>query len=497
MTVRALLAGGAILALTALSLPTFAPAGRSDVAVHRDTRSQLEAAVHLADAVAVAQAQADGPDGLPVSWCGDELTAEGTVNASVPASAAQFKVVYAYAADRPDRFAGFRDALQADVAITERFLSAQSGGTRTIRFDMGTRCGPQYADIQVVALPGPRSAYAGDFAAITTAVGRVLGDAGGPRNTVILADALSPSGVEYGLGETVMGSSGEQPGAANVHNRGGLRSVLFTRDGSPAPGAVPGGWWPEGFLHEITHNLGAVQWDAPHSTAPATAPDRSRYGHCWQGADVMCYVEDSGAAHAMRYDCPSIPGTISQGYDCGRDDYFNPAPPAGSYLATHWNTYDSAFMAPCDTIVPACGGGEQRVPAPPVATSPPMITGHARRRAAMQTQNGTWLNQPSTYVHAWQRLKDNRWSNIRRADAARYRPTTRDLGHRLRTIVVAENTDGTTASTSAPTAPIAAVAINRAAARHACRARHASHARHARHARHACRAPRREHRSHR
>jgi hypothetical protein len=86
-----------------------------------------------------------------------------------------FKVVYAYAADRPDRFAGFKDALQADMAITERFLSAQSGGTKAVRFDMGTRCGPQYADLRVVALPGPRAAYAGDFNAITAVVGRAIG----------------------------------------------------------------------------------------------------------------------------------------------------------------------------------------------------------------------------------------------------------------------------------------------------------------------------------
>ena len=59
----------------------------------------------------------------------------------------------------------------------------------------------------------------------------------------------------------------------------------------------------------------------------------------------------------MQQDCAGLPGAIPQNYDCGRDDYFNPAPAAGSYLATHWNTYDSAFLAPCGEVAPACGGG--------------------------------------------------------------------------------------------------------------------------------------------
>jgi hypothetical protein len=455
------LASSAVVIAAALALPMFAtPDQRPGIVIHRDTRSEL-ASVNLAAAVAVAQAQADGPDGLPATWCGDETTAEGPGSASQ--TAAQFKVVYAYAADQPNRFAGFKDALQADVAITERFLSAQSGGTKAIRFDMGTRCGPRYVDLRVVALPGPRAAYAGEFGAITAAVGRAMGTAAGPRNTVILADSLAPSGAEYGLGETIMGAGGEQPGAANVHNRGGLRSVLFTRDGDAPPAAARGGWWPEGFLHEITHNLGGVQWGAPHSTAPATGADRSPYGHCWQGADVMCYVENSGAAHEMQYDCSALAGTIAESYDCGRDDYYNPAPAADSYLATHWNTYDSAFMAPCAIIAPACGGDELWVPAPPVATTAPSIGGHPRRGAPLQTDDGIWLNQPDSYTRTWQRLTENRWVTVSNASTTRYTPSSRDLGHRLRVVVAAHNPDGTTASTSAPTAPLAAVAITRAA----------------------------------
>src|SRR6478735_9398208 len=191
--------GAAVFALALLALPTFAmPAKEGDKLTHLDTRSQLQD-VSLAEVVTTAQAQGDGTDGLPTTWCGDETGANNTANAATPASKAQFKVVYAYAADRPDRFAGWVNALQANVAIVERFLSANDGGTKAIRFDMGTRCGPQYVDVQTVQLPGPRSSYTDNFSAISGAVQRALGGTTGPRNAIVLADSLSGGSTEYGL----------------------------------------------------------------------------------------------------------------------------------------------------------------------------------------------------------------------------------------------------------------------------------------------------------
>src|SRR4051812_34384153 len=229
--------GAAAFALATLALPTFALTHtQPERLTHLDTRGQLQE-VNLAEVVSTAQAQADGADGLPTTWCGQETTGD---NDGDPAKA-YFKVVYAYAADRPNRFAGWKDALQANAAVVERFLSAQDGGTKAIRFDMGTNCGPQYVDIQVVPLPGPRSSYADNFGAISGAVDRALGAAAGPRDAIVLADGLSGGSQEYGLGETVMGASGEVHGASNVHNRGGLTSVLFSRDGAAAPGAAKWG----------------------------------------------------------------------------------------------------------------------------------------------------------------------------------------------------------------------------------------------------------------
>ena len=455
--------GAALFALTTLALPTFAltHAGSQDRITHRDTRGQLQE-VNLAEVVATANDQSDGGDGLPTTWCGTETTADDTANAATPVAKPQFKLVYAFAADQPNRFAGWRDALQANVAIVQRFLSSQDGGMKALRLDMGTNCGPKYVDLQVVPLPGPRSSYADNFGAIASIVQRSLAAAGGPRNAVVLADGLSGGTQEYGLGETIMGASGEQSGTKNIHNRGGLTAVLFSRNGAAAPGAARWGWWPEGFLHEMTHNLGAVQWGAPHSTEPR-GQQLPQYGHCWQGADVMCYTEDAGAAHAMQQDCASIPGAIPQSYDCGRDDYFNPAPAAGTYLATHWNTWDSVFMAPCGEITPACGGGAAWVPQPPAASAAPTVGGSVRRGSTLTAGNGNWSNGPTGYTYQWQRLATAGWTDIDGETEGTYLVTSEDLGRRLRVTVIATNPDGTASAASAPTSPVGAAGVNRAA----------------------------------
>jgi hypothetical protein len=454
--------GATIFALATLVLPTYALTHQPTRLTHFDTRSQLMD-VNLAEVVSVAQAQGDGVDGLPIAWCGDEIRSDYPNTTTKPA----FKIVYAYAADRPNRFTGWMHALQANVAIVERFLSSQSGGTKALRIDMGTRCGPQYVDIQVVALPGPRAAFADNFGAISFAVRNALGPAATPRNTIILADGLAGGAQEYGLGETIMGTAGEQAGSKNIHNRGGLTSILFSRDGAAAPGNARWGWWPEGFLHEASHNLGAVQWGAPHSTQPF-GQSLPQYGHCFQGADVMCYAEDGGARSQMVTDCANLPGAIPQNYDCGRDDYFNPAPPPGSYLASHWNTYDSAFLAPCGEIAPACGGGNLWVPEPPAASVAPAVAGSARRGSTLPAHAGTWSNGPTGYAYQWQRLVAAGWENIEGETNGTYVVTSEDLGRRVRVSVVASNPDGSASAASAPTAPIGATGVNRAASSSSC-----------------------------
>jgi hypothetical protein len=83
---------------------------------------------------------------------------------------------------------------------------------------------------------------------------------------------------------------------------------------------------PLAMLHEITHNLGAVQHSAPHSTGS---------GHCTDGFDVMCRPR---------------PGSCAvERYDCNKDDYFNPSGPIFGMDGTRmWNVADSVFTCRYD-----------------------------------------------------------------------------------------------------------------------------------------------------
>jgi hypothetical protein len=430
-----LIACGLLLALTA---PAAAHVRTAET--HRDTRFEL-ADVDIPETVETVEAAA-GTEGeaLPEQWCGTERTTDDTVNAAFPPEDPQFKVVYAYPSDRPNNFAAWRDAIQANVSLIGRFMGAQSGGRRTPRIDMGTSCGPDHVDIQVVPLPLERIHYEDDFDLLEAAVRTQLTHAAGHRrNVVVFADSLSslPPGQWWGLGSTWLD---DRPGAANISNQGDLFSALWIPDGEPLPAPGADGWWPEGMLHEMTHNLGAVQ---------DSAPNASLAGHCTDGSDVMCY--DDGGLPFVPGVCAEIEGVMTQVYDCGNDDYFNVSPPAGSYLAMKWNVYDNAYLGSCFALAPACGAEGTAIPNPPVATADPTVQGTAAVGRVLTANTGTWINDPDTWDLQWQVGDGTTWTDVPGATQGSYPVSDLDAGLRLRIQVVATNRDGSTAAYSAPT----------------------------------------------
>ena len=289
------------------------------------------------------------PARCPYAWCGDERTTDDVAHAALPADlpALQDRL---RPPRRPARPLRRLDATRCRP--TSRSSSASSppraAARKALRFDMGTRCGPQYVDVQVVA-PEPvrarlrrqlqRDRRRGRDPARAAPTRRATWSCSPTRSTAARYD--------YGLGENVLGSYGERPRRRQRAQPRRLRLGAVhpaTARPRPAPARAAGG--PRGCCTR-SRTTSAACSGRPRTRRSRSVCSDPRYGHCWQGDDVMCYLEDSGAAHAMRNDCPRIGGAIPQVYDCGRDDYFNPAPAAGSYLATHWNVYDNAFLAPC------------------------------------------------------------------------------------------------------------------------------------------------------
>jgi hypothetical protein len=419
---------------------------------HNDTVQELDSVDVVEE---VGQARLSAMDvgvaatGLPVTWCGSETTTDNTADAAFDKTLPQFKVIYAYPADRTDRFDQWKDALQANLSLIEQFVSSQPGSTRAPRFDLGTACGPYYLDIQTVALPGTRASYVQNMSAVETYVKtKVNPSPGGKRNYVIIADTLS-SGTLNGVGELYEGSTASQrPDIANVHNAGGLTSVLWAPDVAP-PGTDPNGWWPEGLLHEMTHNMGGVQWGAPHSSQPAGQSNYT-YSHCWDGRDVMCYQDGPNMSHAYSASvCAATGGAMPQTYDCGQDDYFNPAPQAGSYLATHWNVYNNVFMAECATL-PASSCLASGPTDPPANTTPPSIVGSPATGELLSANKGTW-DAGVSFSYQW--LRDG--APITGALSSSYRVTTADRGAMISVRVTAANPWGTATEISAEIGPVA------------------------------------------
>ena len=127
------------------------------------------------------------------------------------------------------------------------------------------------------------------------------------------------------------------PGNPNVAGQGSLytdetRGTSNYNNGIAASYSFSYGYLEPGTLmHEMGHNLGAVQYNGPHSTGTGL--------HCWEGFDVMCYNDfgdrDRGT---ISFVCPD-----HDRFDCNHDDYFDAAIGvgegglAGSYLDENWN----------------------------------------------------------------------------------------------------------------------------------------------------------------
>lgn len=279
---------------------------------------------------------------LPLKWCGQPTGTEGRQNESDPTKA-EIKVIYAHPAGTPDQFAATADMIQASAVIVDAYVAQAANGLKAPRFDMGTSCGPQYLDILDLSLSQPASYYYDgknmpDLKKLQIEAAAALGPELGVRDYAFFVDNASER--LSGWGDV---QPDDQPGQANLSNLGGLNAALFISpdERSPSQGQVVASF----LLHEITHNMGAVQLGAPNSSGDY---------HCNDGQDIMCYADKGSRSNYNDSVCPEGSGLLPEAYDCNQDDYFSPSPAPGSWLALNWNTYNSAFMADCSEPPARC-----------------------------------------------------------------------------------------------------------------------------------------------
>lgn len=260
--------------------------------------------------------------------------------------------LYVRASDVPSRYAAFASSFQVYATnIDNTFIesSNQTGGP-VVRPRWVHDAACNVVVPEVVLSPTGDDNWSNTWSEL-----RALGYNRTDRKYVLWEDA----NVYCGIGDI---RADDSSSSANQNNGG----PSFARSDS--------GCWNYAEAHELMHNLGGVQLTAPHTSAG---------WHCTDEYDLMCYSD--GAGVTMTYPCTSTQGRL---FDCNKDDYFYAGtPPAGNYLATHWNAARSAYLI---------GGG--------TVTPPPPPPGDSVAPTALVTQpvNGSTIGNKATVVASGQ-----------------------------------------------------------------------------------------------
>ncbi len=219
------------------------------------------------------------------------------------------EILYVRESGAADRYGQYLASIRAWAQGIDGIIdasAAETGASRRIRFVTDSSC-----QIVVTNIVVPNGSLA-DFGRSVDAV-KAVGFGGTDRKYVMFVDATIMCGIAAISVDT-------RPDQANANNFG------------PSYGRVDSGCWgAAAATHEFTHTLGAVLQGSPHSTP---------YGHCTDDYDIMCYVDGPGVTVGV------VCGNLLEDsrLDCNHDDYFNPNPIAGTWLATHWNTANSSFL---------------------------------------------------------------------------------------------------------------------------------------------------------
>ena len=252
--------------------------------------------------------------------------------------------VYTYPAGKRDNYSTYSKEIRKTLSAIDGVWDAAADPS-----DQHPRwsCDPATSFPRILRFRAPAigSEHENSFGEIVYAL-RKAGYTSTNRIYLIFADHIA--GV-YDLGGAATVDDDDRPDSGNLNNTGPAYAMID---------AAEKGWsWAHMWrsaMHELGHALGAVQCSAPHSTC---GPGETGHHHCWDEYDLMCYddggsyfdgrdgIAETSDDRSMAVRCDARSSTAAQ-WDCGKNDYFNIRPVAGSYLATHWNVARSGFVTP-------------------------------------------------------------------------------------------------------------------------------------------------------
>ena len=258
--------------------------------------------------------------------------AEASCSGPTANQGARVQVVYLRKPSQPalnsERTVYLQDVATASSTIMD-YSAAKTGGSIKVRWVRESDCKISVKEI-VAAQNANLSTFAGAQKAMEDA-GRSSGD----RKYMVFLNsnhtswnaAASTGACGYGtIYRGIMFSDG--PAQNNINNtRTGYGFIWYGNNRSC--------WIAPIALHELVHNLGAIQDTAPNSTGA---------GHCTDGYDLMCYNDGGPKGNLYRNTACSSVGNMYV-MDCGNNDYFH-SNPAGrnTYLSTRWNVANSRFV---------------------------------------------------------------------------------------------------------------------------------------------------------
>ncbi|MBA2956061.1 hypothetical protein GON03_17105 [Nocardioides sp. MAH-18] len=288
--------------------------------------SVLEARKGIA-ARAVRAAQEEGvPVAAQVAAVSDRVPCDGDGT-----SGYRVQAMYVVTADKANRFSSLQDQIKqwaGGVNTVFKLSAAKTGGVRQVRYVTASNgdgtCSPTLLNVTVPA--GSFTSFNATIAAV-----QALGYTSPTRKYLMWVDGVGQCGIAQMYPGSGAGQDNYNNGSAAQYAR--IDTACWGRSDHSTE------------AHELSHMLGSVQNDAPHSTTA---------GHCFDESDVMCYAD--GGGRAMQQVCPVDQEVL---FDCNDDDYYSTYPPAGSYLASHWNTANSRFLIGGGD---GTGGGSPGVP---------------------------------------------------------------------------------------------------------------------------------------